>query len=638
MKVVKWILGVLMAGGVVTVLQAQESQEAEKAKEQVIQEAIRDAGTVTLEKKANVPVRDILAELAKQGRTNIVVDQKTISDKDVIDVPELKDVPFREALEVIIRIGGLAIEEETADMIRVTKPPTVSIDLSGASVVEVISIISKISGTDIVMSPQFSGSITLNVRNKPWIDVLDTVVNTVGFIAVREKNGIIRITTADALRSQLETRVFRLKYLQPPPIYKAQTTAAPQILGTPKATGDQVAEFTLLKVLKTALSTDTSGNPLKGTDVQFDLNTNSVIATDTKVGLDKIETIIKKLDVEPQEVIIDVKFVTTTNNNILNYGVSFSSPGQTTPGIETNTIPLAPGGAAGLLANNVAGAAALYSAATATRLPFGILGTDQHIPDGRQFFLTSYGVSAILRLLKNDIYSRIDQKPTIAVLDNAEATIFVGEQVPYAQATVTSVAGSTATTTVLQEGTHSPVSVGFQLLVIPRIIENENKVILTVIPKNELLTGVSATHPGFETFTTAGQTLDLPRIGQTTAVTRLMIDDGLTAILGGLYSATVGATETKLPFFGDIPILGNAFKQKVDTSQRTQLYIFITPRIVKGTRLTNQELNSVLRQRLEQERKMLQERKKQQEESAMKNLKEQRSKEMQKEIEELKKK
>ncbi|OHB71191.1 MAG: hypothetical protein A2W23_02930 [Planctomycetes bacterium RBG_16_43_13] len=596
----------------------QEKNDEKKAlQDKVFAETMRDLGIVTISKK-DATIKEVLDDLRRQTRINIVLDTKNITDTDRITI-ELKEVPFKTALDAILDMAGLIVEQDTPQLIKITKPPRITLDMVGAPVTEVVNVIAKISGISIIISPDVKGSITLNVKDVPWMDLLDSVVKTVGFTTVKEKYNIVRIVDPKELRLQLETRVFTLKYIDPPQSYRAQVESNKYIKGatpTPPSTQDAIIkDFTILKIINTVLSKDATGKVIG--NMEYDIKSKSLVVTDTKPALDKIESIISKLDIEPEQVLIDVKFVTTTNEDLLNFGMNFTSGAD--DGITVS-------------ANPVRDTTGTTPAESITRLPFAI---SSNYPGGGHYFLTQYDVTAMLRIFKRDAYSRIEQRPTIAALDGTEATIFVGESVPYATVTVTNDDGNVTTT--ITEGSKSPVKVGFQLFVIPTIVKDANKVIMTIIPQNELLTGTSATHPGFETFTAGGQVIDLPRISQTTAVTKMVIDSGLTAMLGGLTSSTTSLEERKLPLLGDIPIAGYAFKQKDESTIRTHLIIFITPRIVRGSSITGENLDALLKQRLFDEQRKLEELKKKEGEEELERIQEKRDEEAEKELEQLKK-
>jgi general secretion pathway protein D len=240
-----------------------------------------------------------------------------------------------------------------------------------------------------------------------------------------------------------------------------------------------------------------------------------------------------------------------------------------------------------------------------TRLPFG-LGRESGTP-GDQFFLTQYDMSAVFRAFKNDRFSKLIQEPTLSVLDNQEATIFVGETISYAEVrSVQNALGGIDFS--LAEASKSPVKVGFQLFVIPKVVIESNKVILTVIPQNEFLSGPStgAAVPGFTRFTLVSngqeQSIDLPRVNTTTLVTRLLVESGKTAVLGGLVVERASYEDEGVPVLKDIPLISYLFKHRVDDVSKEHLLIFITPRIVRS-RGASESLEKLIRMREDQERR-----------------------------------
>ena len=155
---------------------------------------------------------------------------------------------------------------------------------------------------------------------------------------------------------------------------------------------------------------------------------------------------------------------------------------------------------------------------------------------------------------------------------------------------------------------------GFQLFVIPRIVTEANKVILTIIPQNDFLNGPStgAAVPGFTRFSLvsngAPQSIDLPRIASTTLVTKLIVENGRTAVLGGLVVERSTYQDNGIPVLKDLPIINYLFKQRQDEINKDHLLIFITPRIVpKGTG-SSDALKKMLRMREEEEMRDAQER------------------------------
>jgi type IV pilus assembly protein PilQ len=558
----------------------------------------------------NATVGQVVEEFRRQTGWNIVVDYRNIPDDYRVDEFIVENEPARRALEAFAAKAELSIEDVSPTLIMLSRPPRLTFNFRDADVKVVIDMIARVSGANIIVAPDVKGSITLSINNVPWQEVLNSVVKTLGFVTVRENFGIIRIIHQDELLKQMETRVFRLRYIQPPSTYTAKVEEGKLISGRPIQPPQQIEEvlrrFVLKQTLETVLSRNAAGQVLGKLD--FDPQTNSFIVRDTKVTLDRIAEIITLLDVEPEQVLLDVKFVSTTNEDLLTFGVNWDLGGQGGATVSNRILP--PSTVVDPVTSQVL-------SGKITKLPFGF-GNELHAP-GEQFFLTQYDMTMTLRAFKQDRFSRLLQEPTLAVADNTEATIFVGETISYAEVRTTSNQFGGLEFS-LGEAQKSPVKVGFQLFVIPKIVSDSNKVILTIIPQNDFLSGQSgvAAVPGFERFTLvsngAPQSIDLPRISTTTLVTKLVLESGRTAILGGLVVERSTFEDRGIPILKDIPLVNYLFKQRNDTVRKEHLLIFITPRIVRSGQGPAQDLQRQLRLREEQERQELEEmRKKQQE-------------------------
>ena len=127
-----------------------------------------------------------------------------------------------------------------------------------------------------------------------------------------------------------------------------------------------------------------------------------------------------------------------------------------------------------------------------------------------------------------------------------------------------------------------------------------DKIILSVIPKEESLTGQSAEMPGFDTFTFGSganqATINLPRVASRTLVTKMLLESGETAVIGGLLFETEAETVRKLPFLGDIPFLGWLFRAETTNVVKENLVVFITPTIVRS----GKETRDLMREQIEE--------------------------------------
>jgi type IV pilus assembly protein PilQ len=584
----------------------QPDAQAEDPKAKAIREAYeeqlrRDRQEVTINVK-NATVGQIVDEFRRQTGWNIVVDYKNIPEDYRIDEFRIDKEKAKAALDAFVTKAELSMEQTGVTLIMLSRPPRLTFNFRDADIKVVIDMIARVSGANIIVSPDVKGQITMSINNVPWNEVLSAVVRTLNFTTVKEAFGIIRIIHPDELLKQMDTRVFQLKFIQPPSAYTAKVEANKTLSGQPLTPPSSIEElirrFVLAQTLQTVLSKD-SGNRTLGT-LNFDPQTNVFVVRDTKLVLDRVEEIINLLDVEPQQVLLDMKFISTTNRDLLQFGVNWSPGGN--PGLQISSRFLNPS------ASTDVGGQAIQG--RISKMPFGF-GSQIKAP-GEQLFLTNYDMSMVFRAFKNDRFSRLIQEPTLAVVDNTEATIFVGETISYAEVkTTTNQFGGLEFS--LTEAGKSPVKVGFQLFVIPRIVSDANKVILTVIPQNEFLSGPSsgAAVPGFTRFTLvangADQSIDLPRLAQTSLFTRLVLESGHTAVLGGLITERSTYEDSGIPVLKDIPLINYLFKQRVDEINKEHLLIFITPRIVRRGRGPAESLQQLLKLREEDEQREFEE-------------------------------
>ncbi len=558
----------------------------------------------------------IVEEFRKQvPYINFVLDERGWPEDFRVKEFIVKEEPWRSALNAFAVLAEASIDEDSPTLLRLTRPQRVTFSFKDAPIKQVIDLIARFSRANIILHPDVQGSVTMSVNDVPWNAVLDAVVKTVGnYMTVREKYDIIRIVPASELIKQMEVRTFKLKFIQPPPVYRAAMEENKYLKGKPLPSVASVQEmktqFTLLDVLRGLLTRDASGGVVGAIDYSPDQSLISV--RDTKVVLNNIEETLKQIDREPEQVQIDVKFISTVNEDLLNFGTNWSFLGEDGVGVSTHAInPF--NFAAGVPASGF-GTSAPFTQSGAgkiTKLPFGM---GEEFTKESQYFLTQFDMTATFRAFKRDKFSKIVQGPTLSVIDNTEATIFVGEQVPYAEsrAQANQFGGLEFT---IAEGSKSPVRVGFQLLVAPKIVMDTNKVIMTIIPVNEFLSGSGVgvgLVPGFERFTLSGAgqggaaaTIDLPRISTTTLVTRLMVESGRTAVLGGLVNERSTYEDKKVPFLGDIPLVNYLFKSRSDSIRREHLMIFITPRIIRNTTQQEESLRALLKESADRERKVL---------------------------------
>lgn len=532
-------------------------------------------GRVSFDLRART-LGDVVEFIRTKTKVNIILSKEAAAATVTIKVNRIH---WLTSLELVAEKAECILERVSPVLIKVAKPERVTFSFENEDVTKVVSVIATYSGANIVVSPAVKGSVTVNLKNIPWRDALEQIVKTLGYAVVEEDRGILRIVPREDLKEQLETRVIRLKYIRPPSPYRAKLNteyATSQIKAYDSTNPEK--DFPILDALKSAVETE-------GGNILYDRVTNSIVARGTKPALDNLLMLVRQIDIEPYQIFFDVKLVTTQNQDLLDIGVD--------PGEDGWTI-------------------AVSLSATPTRLPFGVWdGLDELAPadpldpaisppSGTTFGTLDFtGVSMALRLFAEDRQSQITQAPKLVALDNQEATIFVGETVRYAQTTASS-NQSGGLTFAIAEAPASPVQQGFQLLVIPHIIPNSDKIMMTIIPESEQLVGTSATLPGFDEFS-SGQganevSILLPRVSASTIVTHLIVRTGETAVLGGLLTRTDAEIERGIPGLRKIPILGWLFKVKERQKTLSNLIVFLTPRIIQSSEDIDMSIKQSMRE------------------------------------------
>ncbi|MCB9914394.1 MAG: hypothetical protein H6828_04475 [Planctomycetes bacterium] len=526
------------------------------------------------------------------------------TDKDVLSTAVIRsmnvsDIRWDVALEIAAEKVGAVVERRKNGVIYVTKPaPFTYKTTQDEDIRSIISSIAAVSGENIIVAPEVMGKLSVHFNGVPWRDALEVVAKTRGYTVVEERGGVLRVVDPLLLQDQLITHSYQLRYLRPKsnyvPVIKSEF-----IQGNAEAPKGKANEhFTVLPALSKALST---AGALDYIETQ-----NVIIVRDTQQAHQQIEEILATLDVEPMQVFCDVKFVSTSNGDLLNLGVDYGDTGPVVTmsgGQIPITFPFDPGsgGWEDLIIANNSGKGPWYSSDTSLGPNFNNGAT--FIPDTIYGALSFTDVTAALRLLQRDTSTEVIQAPKLIALDGREATIFVGETIRYAEAkSEQGQAGGLQLS--VAEASNSPVEVGFQLLIKPHIVPGSDQIEMEVIPKETSLSGTGNSPlapPGFDVFTLGASGLEgsiaLPRTRSSTIVTTMMLDNGQTAVIGGLTTDSEVETETRVPGLSAIPLLGELFKYREHNVQKQSLMVFLTPTIVRSKDDQERLLQSELQRR-----------------------------------------
>ncbi len=552
-----------------------------------------------------VPLNDVMEQIGRQVGRNILVDPNV---QEVVTVA-LRDIPWTEAVDVIARMTRCE-KEDRHGVIVLTQPPKVSIQFTDANVRTVLQLLAAYSGKNIIISQDVRGTITLDLKDVHWLRALHAIVRTVGEFEVVEEEGqdLLRVVSRTSIEQQLETVVIPLRYVRPPAHYRARPPAsstgggagasgASTVFIGPQPTPltaqqlDPANNFTLFRALQAVVQS----SQLAGATLQYDQGTNSFIVTATRPLIQQIRAIINQIDIEPAQIFCEVRFVATRDNNFQEYGIEFGegsdSQGLTASGpfdqsrgqfldpfINREIFFADPTTPPGQPAQGLGPSAGQFPFRFSQDFSdvFNLLGV-----------IDLRGLNMSLNLIDRDNRSRVIQSPSLFMLDNQDAVIFVGEQVPYAQFSAQPDANGNVVQT-LQEGQRSPVAVGFSLFVQPHVVPDVDRINLTVIPRVTELTGSTApSNPGFELFNFGGNQnlfLLLPRLREQALVTQIMLDNTNTAVLGGLLTEQNLEITKRVPVLSSLPLLGSIFTNKQLTRQVENLTILITPTIIRNSR------------------------------------------------------
>jgi len=538
---------------------------------------------------------EVVQYLREQSGNNIVV----VEGGDTLISIDVTDVPWIDALDLAAELAGCVVEERTAGVLVVGRPPRVDFAFDNADLTQVIDTIAKLSGANIVIAPEVSGTLSLRLTNVPWRDALNVAVKTLGFVVVEENRGILRIVDPLSLQAQMETKSYQLRYVRPPsrylPVINSEFIETNQPLGQSSGGGGgaQIEKaFPVIGALKKALT--------PGGDLDYILSQNVIIVRDTAQVHQEIAHMLDRLDIEPAQVFLDVKFISSANQDLYSLGVDYGDLGPTVSlsmGQIPITLPfnLGAGGWEDFIIANDSGIGPFANPA--------LNAGNTQIPDTIFGAFNATGVLGTLRLLQEDSSSEIIQAPKLLALDGREATIFVGETIRYAQAkSEQGQAGGLQLS--VEEAGNSPVDTGFQLLVVPHVIPGANKVMMDIVPRENALVGTgdpSVAPPGFDVYTVGASglegTIALPRERSSTILTSMLLESGQTAVLGGLSTEVDTETVTEVPGLARIPLLGWLFRHEERSRSKRTLMVFVTPTIIRTSSETPRILERELRTR-----------------------------------------
>ncbi|HEZ4979499.1 TPA: type IV pilus secretin PilQ [Neisseria meningitidis] len=413
----------------------------------------------------------------------------------------------------------------------------ISLDFQDVEIRTILQILAKESGMNIVASDSVNGKMTLSLKDVPWDQALDLVMQARN-LDMRQQGNIVNIAPRDELLAKdkaflqaekdiadlgaLYSQNFQLKY-------------------------KNVEEFRSILRLDNADTTGNRNTLVSGRgSVLIDPATNTLIVTDTRSVIEKFRKLIDELDVPAQQVMIEARIVEAADGFSRDLGVKFGATGKKKLKNDTSAF--------GWGVNSGFGGGDKWGAETKINLPITAAANSISLVRAISSGALNLELSASESLSKTKTLAN----PRVLTQNRKEAKIESGYEIPF---TVTSIAnGGSSTNTELKKAV-------LGLTVTPNIT-----------PDGQIIMTVKINKDSPAQCASGNQTILC--ISTKNLNTQAMVENGGTLIVGGIYEEDNGNTLTKVPLLGDIPVIGNLFKTRGKKTDRRELLIFITPRIM----------------------------------------------------------
>jgi len=440
--------------------------------------------------------------------------------------------------------------EDPNKLVKGSKPgyagEKLSLNFQNIEVRSVLQVIADFTGLNIITSDTVTGNLTLRLKDVPWDQAMDIIMKNKG-LTMRKTGNVIMVAPAEEVtakdKAQLEatqaiedleplrTEAFTLKYQKASEFNKIlDGTNSSGGAGAGGAAGQN-------RILS------------KRGSVNYDPRTNTLFIQDTAKKLDEIQAIINKIDVSVRQVMIESRLVLAEDEFSKSLGARFGVQSATAPGRNLLSV-------GGTLSNGVS-----TGLATGTTSINGNTGLNSNLPVANAFGSVAFSLFRLpaglllnleLSALESDRRGKIVSSPRVTTANQQTARIASGVEIPYLQAS-----SSGAANVAFKKAELS-------LEVTPQITPDDKIIMDLEVRKDS---------PGEVVANT-------PAINTQNVKTQVLVSNGETAVLGGIFEQTQSNSVEKVPFFGDIPIIGNAFKRRTRQDDKSELLIFITPKIM----------------------------------------------------------
>ena len=489
--------------------------------------------------------------VASAAADSVTVLQANGKTRMVVNLPEQQ--PFTTAVEGHSLVVEIGTRRQPANGLQ-QYGEKLSLNFQDIEVRAVLQLLAEFTGLNLVASDAVTGTVTMQLNNVPWQQALDIILKSKG-LDQRLHGNILMVAPAAELKQQeklaleasiqleqltpVQTEHFRIRYAD------VNTIAAALRDNNSRNQTDIVRHQG--QYLHTTHKAQAGVLSPRGS-VLVDERTNSLIVTDTAPHLKAVRELLAFLDLPVKQVMIEARIVSANDDFSRELGIRWGGTGS------HNKLRV--GGSL----ESVAGAAPGPEPVTASfpqslLVDLGVSGAPGSL--AFSYLGNTFNVAAELSALESNGQGEIISQPKVVTGNKQAATIKAGQEVGFQQATA-----SGATSVAFKEAV-------LQLDVTPNIT-----------PDNRILMDLVVTQDSISGFVNGENNAQIPLIDTTELVTQVLINNGETIVLGGVFEQTELHNEVKTPLLGDIPVVGRLFKRTVKTRNKRETLIFITPRII----------------------------------------------------------
>lgn len=513
-------------------------------------------------KDFDTPVQ-FVSSIAKANGSTITIEPKGNFDYLVYQADD----------ELTVSVKHVSAEEKQRKMYDqgIFKGDTLSLNFQDIEVRSVLQILADFTKLNLVATDSVTGNITLRLQNVPWDQALDIIMRTRGLAKRQEGNILIIAPAAELAESarQIADAQKTIEATQPlrRELIEINYADASAIVTLFQATMSRTTGFTGSQSESGAGSyTATVAIDDRGS-LTVDKRTNTIVAYQTEARLEELRRIVAKLDRPVRQVQIEARIVEANVDFSKNLGVRWAADISS-----RNQKWHSYGGADGRLDNNAQGGQQTsgrvgdyiqHTTDKDGKDQFTIPGSAPMVDLGAERATSGFGIGYLgknvfidlkLNAMQRSGQGEIISQPKVTTSDKETAKIRKGVEVPYQEAS-----SSGSTTTSFKDAVLS-------LEVTPQIT-----------PDNQIIMAVTVTK---DSVAKDQQYLGVPAINKNEVNAKVLVSDGETIVLGGVFQNTQSKVTEKVPYLGDLPLLGRLFRRDQVDNQKQELLVFLTPRII----------------------------------------------------------